>query len=692
MITVRGELLEVRLDLSPGAPVTMAAARPRGGGSLVAPHPLLVVFTATERQLSRMSHGYADSAIGRRLRYVSHCESRDEHATRVEILQRDPASGLAVTTALALPHDAAAIGFSHRVTNDGDGDVVLLALSSATVGFGAGPGMLDPLELLWADSGWTAEGRWHQRPLRDLLPRIDLGRYGQDVARRFGRTSRGTWSTGEALPGGVVVDGRTGGALAWQIESSGPWHWEVGHTPGGGYVAVLGPTDAEHGFATRLAPGDTYDAPPAAVALSAAGRDGAFAALTDYRRSRRERRAVDATLPVVYNDFMNTLAGDPSAEKLAPLIGAAADAGAEYFCIDAGWFADADEGDWWDRIGEWREGRGRFTGGLRSVVRLIRARGMVPGLWLEPEVVGVAGPVASALPDEAFFRRFGVRVVTHGRYHLDVRHPAARAHLDSTIDELVERYGIGYFKLDYNIDPGAGTDVAATSAAEGLLGHVRAHRRWLADVQERHPAILFENCAAGAMRMDPGLLSLAHLQSTSDQPDDRAYVPIASAAPASMPPEQCGNWAYPAADMDPERTAFSLVAGLAGRLYLSGFLDRLDAVQRGLVHDAVAVAKAWRHRVAGSHPVWPLGLPAWDDAVVALALDCGDDYLLAVWSRGDEADVTMELPAPVRPPDQVFPATLPSWRAAAHGHRLALAVPAGPAARLLRLKKGHIGT
>ncbi len=94
---------------------------------------------------------------------------------------------------------------------------------------------------------------------------------------------------------------------------------------------------------------------------------------------------------------------------------------------------------------------------------------MVPGLWLEPEVVGVRSPVAGQLPAEAFFQRDGERVVEHGRYHLDLRHPAAVKHLDEVVDFLVGDLGVGYLKLDYNINGGPGTDTGGGSAGAGLL-------------------------------------------------------------------------------------------------------------------------------------------------------------------------------------------------------------------------------
>ncbi|CAL8976687.1 hypothetical protein TESS_TESS_01150 [Tessaracoccus sp. O5.2] len=37
---------------------------------------------------------------------------------------------------------------------------------------------------------------------------------------------------------------------------------------------------------------------------------------------------------------MNTLGGDPTTEKLLPLIDAAAGVGAEVFVVDAGWYDD----------------------------------------------------------------------------------------------------------------------------------------------------------------------------------------------------------------------------------------------------------------------------------------------------------------------------------------------------------------
>ena len=501
---------------------------------------------------------------------------------------------------------------------------------------------------------------------------------------KFSVTSHGSWSTGSFLPTGVLASA-DGPSLAWQVETSAGWHWEVAQTGATNTIGVHGATDFYHQFAQRLAPGEAFTSVPAGLCVADGGRDAAFAALTAYRRAIREMRPVDERLPVVYNDFMNTLMGEPSTERLLPLIESAAEAGAEYFCIDAGWFA-APGSAWWVSAGEWREGAERFTGGLSSVIDAIRANGMRPGLWLEPEAVGVNSSMAERLPEAAFFQRFGERVIVAGHYQLDFRHPAARAHLDEAVDRLVDEFGLEFFKLDYNRNIGAGTEVDADAPGAGLLGHTRAFRDWLLGVQARHPGVLFENCGSGALRMDYNILSVVHLQSTSDQQDFLRYPPVAAAAPASVTPEQAGNWAYPAKSMSLEETAFAMTAGAMGRLYLSGFLNELSAEQSALVREAVALHKDWRHRIAESVPVWPLGLPGWEDEVVALQLDAGSESLLALWSRGAAAEVV--LPG-LRGRDlkQVYPVALPEWTIRTDGETPVIELPAGPAARIFTVQR-----
>ena len=634
-------------------------------------------------ELSAFGHGrfpgsfrHVDTVISRDLRFTGTSETTDAATRVLRISQVDASRGLHVTSHFESGDPVAAFRTWTEVSLAADApDALVLDFVSSFVTGSiladageiidgvARPATVDALVVAHADNDWVAESRWKVESLRDAgLARIDRNVQRQPPRSRAVIANRGSWSSGEKAPTAAIASTGQPYALAWQVEHNGPWIAELGENRFGAYLLLSGPTDQEHQWSVRLRRGESFTSAQASIAVADGGIDDALRALTDQRRVIRIDRPIDDTLPVVFNDYMNTLMGDPTTEKLLPLIDAAADAGCDYFCIDAGWYAD---GHWWDGVGEWMPSPQRFPGGIREVTEHIRERGMVPGLWLEPEVVGVRSPLAGTLPDDAFFSRGGIRVAEHGRHLLDLRHPAARAHLDGVVDRLVDDYGIGFIKMDENTMTGPGTDLGGTSPGHGQLEHARGLLSWLDGVQARHPDLLIENCASGAMRMDYALLSRLHMQSTSDQQDPVMYASIAAAAPASMLPEQAGNWAYPQAGMTAEARTLALVNGILGRMYLSGYLNRMDAVERGAVSEAVAVHKRVLDDVRERHPIWPLGLPVWDAGWVALGLQRERSVYLSLWRRWDApGEVAVPIPSArgralrVEP---LFPARQTEW-------------------------------
>jgi alpha-galactosidase len=710
--------LELAIDVDPAgiARITRLAAAPAPAARTTA-LPLLDVVLAGEGR-AWSGPRYCESVAGQRMRYRSHDLREDGNGwSRLRIDLADPATGLAAEVHYRILEDRGALRCWVRLVNQGSDSVTV---ESVTSFLGAGlpggdpddPGDLGDLDILWAENDWLAESRWQRRRLRDALPDLDRRAHGADPRGCFGITGRGTWSTCGHLPMGAVVNRRTGRAWAWQVEHNGAWHWQVGectdrrpadqtsatvgHGSGrdvgsGAYLALLGPTDSEHQWYVTLAPGEEFTTVPVAIVVGAEGVDDILGRLTTYRRAIRRPHADHRRLPVIFNDYMNTLMGDPTAERLLPLIDAAASVGAEYFCIDAGWYAEAAE-DWWDTVGAWKPSMTRFPGGIAEVLGRIRAAGMVPGLWLEPEVVGVRSPIAAQLPDQAFFTRRGRRVVENGRYQLDLRHPAAVKHLDEAVDFAVGELGAGYLKLDYNIDAGPGTDAGGLSAGAGLLDHNRAHLDWLDAVLDRHPGLVIENCASGGMRADYAMLSRLQLQSTSDQQDLLRYAPIIAAAPAAMASEQAASWAYPQPDFSDEQIVFTLCGALLGRIHLSGHIDRMTDAQCRLVTDAVDVYKSVRADLPGALPFWPLGLPGWSDSWLALGMRVPTGAYLVVWHRdGGPAELTLPVDC-LRGREIAVDVLYPRARGggiearwSADRGELAVSLPVTPAAGLIRL-------
>ena len=410
-----------------------------------------------------------------------------------------------------------------------------------------------------------------------------------------------------------------------------------------------GPNGEYSGFYKTLQSGETFQTVPVCCGAVSGQFEDAVGALTKYRRIIRRKNKDNETLPVIFNDYMNCLFGDPTSERELPLIEAAAEAGAEYYVMDAGWFTELEGGDdsWWSSIGVWKESKRRFPNGLIEVMNTIRAKGMKPGLWVEIEGIGPEGEPGKTLPDDWFFSLHGRRVKEHTRFQLDFRNPAVRQFANDTLDELIEKYGLQYLKLDYNINAGIGTDHHCESPGVGLLDHCRAYLDWLDAFFERHPDIVIENCASGGQRMDYALLSRLSIQSTSDQTDYRLYPAISCMAATAVTPEQAAVWSYPSYEADEEETVFNMVNAMLGRVHQSGFLNKLPPENFALVKEGIDCYKSIRREIKNALPVFPLGIISFDSPWAAAGLKTERTIYLSVW-RKDGENQTQEIPLPLK--------------------------------------------
>ena len=385
----------------------------------------------------------------------------------------------------------------------------------------------------------------------------------------------------------------------------------------------------------------------------------AIQALTEYREQIcvRKRPAQRVVCPVIFNDYMNCLWGDPTEEKELPLIDAAAAAGCEYFVIDAGWYAERDE-DWSATVGAWEPSKTRWPHGIRFVLDRIREKGMIPGLWLEPEVAGKHSPLA-AKPDSWFFMRHGSRVVKNSRLLLDFRNPEVRSYLDSVVERLVKEYGVGYIKMDYNTDTLEGTGQNADTFGQGLLEHNRAVLSWLDGSLDRYPELVIENCGSGGGRMDYAMLSHTQLQSCTDQEEYLRMPAIATGASAGVVPSQLAVWAYPRRGADADQASFNMVNTMLLRIHQSGDLALLGPDAAAQINEGIRVYKeVIREHIPEAAPFYPLGMPDVTNAAnpVALGIKSRKRSFLAIWRIDGEADV--HIPATWNRAEIVYPTNL----------------------------------
>lgn len=355
--------IDVDLVISPDAPVGIVALRPVGVAA-VHDRPSSAVNLV---ELGLLGDGRAGSASVRHERLATSQRLRpvaveQPEPDRLVVEQADAATGLVVTTELKLAAPAlCALAWTTTVTNGGSVTATLSYLSSAVV-LGAGEVVDRPVlsdtsaTFALARNAWCAEARWLVRPLPEC-GLVDSTAWPANVVTHGphdGAKSRvlvaayGTWSTSDFLPMGSISAG--GSTWLWQIENNGPWAYDLSDWEFDVSARSSGPNDTEHDWRHELAPGASFRAVPATTVVTEGSLGDALRVLTTARRAGRRPHEDNVTLPVIFNDYMNCLMGDPTTEKLLPVIASAATAGAEYFVIDAGWYAD--DGGWWETVGD----------------------------------------------------------------------------------------------------------------------------------------------------------------------------------------------------------------------------------------------------------------------------------------------------------------------------------------------------
>lgn len=577
---------------------------------------------------------------GLRLKYSKHQITDESVGKKLVIYLIDELTGIVVEQHYQLYSGLQTARCWSVITNMGTADVEIEYISSfALTGIGK-EGIQDrndKLRLYVAHCGWQSEIQWRNYSLPDL----GLVHYADRGAKRLAFSNTGSWSSAEVIPMAVLEDEENGTTLYWQIEHNGSWHWEMTDQVDQLSLLISGPTEHDNHWWEKLAPGESFTSVPVAVGAVRGKFEQSIEQLTSYRRRIRRVNDDNELLRIIFNDYMNCLWGSPTTEKLLPLIDSAAEVGCEYFCIDAGWYAP---GEWWDGVGQWLPSSERFPEGIKYVLDYIRSKGMIPGLWLEIEVMGINSPKLAETNDNWFFMRHGKRVKDRSRYQLDFRAPEVIAHANEVIRRLVEDYGVGYIKMDYNINAGIGTESHADSVGAGLLEHNRAYLQWLDSIFEKYPELVIENCSSGGMRMDYAMLSRYSIQSTSDQEDYVQYATIAAGAPAVLTPEQAAVWSYPLREGDDEEVIFNMINALLLRVHQSGHLAELSKPRLALVKEALDFYKGIRGFIKDATPFWPLGLPNQHSKWVSLGLQGNGKHYIAIWrTAGEEEQVIIPL-------------------------------------------------
>lgn len=590
------------------------------------------------------------------LRYVSH-ELCDDLLT---LLQRG--DGVEIRSCFRRYADTNAITVVQTVKNLGKDELCLDLLHSFNLRFGDGiKENRDYFLHRFTNFRYTESA-----PIVSSL--YDLGLFWRNGAYRY--LNQGNASSVEYVPEGILENRRTGDFLMFEIESYAGWYAELTANTEDCFTLAVGGANARyHGVSRRLAAGETYTSVPVTLC---AGRslNGVLAEMTRYRRHIKPASESDASLPVIYNEYMHYSWDDPCEERALATAPSVAAAGAKYYIIDCGWH-NARAADttpvMYKLFGTWHEDRGRFPHGIKYVSDYMHSLGMGFGLWLAPEVVGKENrEMLAYYEDECFIRKNGVKIANDTGYLLDFRHPKVVDYMTTTIDRMVNEYGCDYIKFDGCPNPGMHAEIEEA---------YDAFTAWSLAMTRRHPSVIFEDCAGGGQRTDYKALSIFHLLSTSDQTNYLHYPYITANIMASVLPEQAGVWSYPVdVDLfDParpeatndrvsrERVVLNMVNALLCRVHLASRLFLLDEEKQALVREGVAFYVRIAEEKKRAVPYLPMGYARMGDTSVSVGIKTEKRLYLSVWNLSGERDVTVPLPEiTVKGAKVAYPLSLPT--------------------------------
>ncbi|MFV2063915.1 MAG: alpha-galactosidase, partial [Chloroflexota bacterium] len=269
----------------------------------------------------------------------------------------------------------------------------------------------------------------------------------------------------------------------------------------------------------HVEPGMDLQIPEAVLVWS---REGVGGVSDAYHRLYRERLVTgswrDKPRPVLFNSW-EAFYYDFDEDRLVEMATQAKELGAELFVLDDGWFGQRDDDA--SSLGDWTVDLRKLPSGLPDLVERIRALGLDFGLWIEPEMVNPRSRLFEQNPEWAVGVPGRPRSEIRNQYVLDMTNPEVCDYLDRVIGNVLSSAPITYVKWDMNrvITEPFAASLPPERQNEFFHRYMLGVYDLYARLIERFPDILFESCAGGGGRFDPGMLAFAPQTWTSDNTD-----------------------------------------------------------------------------------------------------------------------------------------------------------------------------
>ncbi|MGD7043116.1 alpha-galactosidase [Jeotgalibacillus proteolyticus] len=273
------------------------------------------------------------------------------------------------------------------------------------------------------------------------------------------------------------------------------------------------------GFKWELVPEDTFYTPEAVFVYSANGLNNmsqSFHSLYQNHLIRGQWKNKER--PVLLNNWEATYFTF-NHKKISDLASSASELGVELFVLDDGWFEGRNDDT--TSLGDWTADKKKLPEGLKVLADDVRSRSVSFGIWVEPEMVSQKSRLYQQHPD--WVLKAPHRPHTRGRNQmvLDLGKTEVQDYIIEAISRVLRESQASYVKWDMNrtVTEVYSDVLPASRQGEVMHRYIVGLYRVLEEITSSFPSVLFESCASGGNRFDPGMLYYMPQTWTSDNTD-----------------------------------------------------------------------------------------------------------------------------------------------------------------------------
>lgn len=292
----------------------------------------------------------------------------------------------------------------------------------------------------------------------------------------------------------------------------------------------------------RVQSGKTFQAPEAVAVYSSEGTGGMSRAFHDlYRNHLSRSKFTHETRPILLNSWEG-LGFNINETSLVNLAGEAEELGIELFVNDDGWFGiDYPRNNDSLGLGDWTPNPAKFPDGLKPYIDKVNnftvlntSTPLQFGIWVEPEMTNPNSSLYKEHPDWVLHAGKHQRTLTRTQLVLNVGLPEVQDFIISTVSRILDSANIQYVKWDNN------RGMHELSRPSDDYDYILGLYRVIDNLTTRYPDVLWEGCASGGGRFDPGLLYYWPQHWTSDNTDAAERLTIQLGTSLVYPPSAMG--------------------------------------------------------------------------------------------------------------------------------------------------------